>query len=378
MSPHGISIENISKRWGANQVLDSINLTIPKGHFTALLGPSGCGKTTLLRIIAGLETQDSGQIIVNGVDMSSEDTAKRGMSFVFQNYALFPHLTVRDNILFGLQTRGVRKSEQRRQLAEVVALLKIEALLDRKPAALSGGQQQRTALARAVISGRPVCLMDEPLSNLDAKLRQSMRVELRALQRQLGVTMVYVTHDQVEAMTMADQVVLMHGGRVEQCAAPTKLYDAPETIRAAEFIGSPAMNLLPMSRLFKHFEVPIALKQQLGWIGIRPEALSLVTRGGLIGRVVSLEVHGHETLVSLAVGDLPLCLKSPVRLHLEPGTPVAMHIDAKHIHLFDAHGIAIRDDNLASICAEMFQSPHHSDATASVSSTCNFVEGIST
>lgn len=246
-----IRIENVVKRWPGVCAVDQVSFTVEQGTLTALLGPSGCGKSTLLRMIAGLEDVTSGKIFIDEQEVTTVEAAKRGVSMVFQSYALFPHLSVRENILFGLKVRKVQKEERRRRLAEAADLVGLTGLLERKPVQLSGGQRQRVALARTIVSRQPVCLMDEPLSNLDAKLRAEMRTEIRELQQKLGLTVLYVTHDQVEAMTMADQVVLLNRGRVEQTGAPRILYQKPQTVFAAKFIGNPPMNIFPSS-LFDH------------------------------------------------------------------------------------------------------------------------------
>ena len=251
--PHGIergsavsqiSVQEVSKSWGSVKAVDKVSFDAGAGSLLVLLGPSGCGKSTTLRLIAGLEQVSSGRIFIGGDDVTERPPAKRRIAMVFQSYALFPHLTVAENILFGLKVRKVPAAERARRLTRVAGLLGLDALLARKPSQLSGGQQQRVALGRAIIAETPVCLMDEPLSNLDAQLRAEMRREIRALQQKLGITMVYVTHDQSEAMSMADQVVLMRAGRVEQAAPPDQLYANPATVFAARFIGTPPMNVL--------------------------------------------------------------------------------------------------------------------------------------
>src|SRR5512132_883503 len=223
-----IQLEGVAKYWGASRALDGITFSAPQGSFVVLLGPSGCGKSTTLRLIAGLDTPTAGTIRIGDRDVTHLPPAERGLAMVFQSYALFPHLTVAENIVFGLRVRRVPDREAR--LARAAELLGLGALLQRKPAQLSGGQQQRVALARAIVAEAPVCLMDEPLSNLDAKLRAEMRREIRALQQRLGITMVYVTHDQAEAMSMADQVVLLRDGRIEQDATPAELYAHPASV----------------------------------------------------------------------------------------------------------------------------------------------------
>src|SRR5216110_510319 len=246
-----IAAENVSKHWttagGQVRAVDAISFEFDHGTLNVLLGPSGCGKSTTLRLIAGLETADEGSIFIAGRDVTRLPPAARNIAMVFQSYALFPHLSVAENIIFGLRVRKVPRNESAARLARVANLLGLASLLERKPGQLSGGQQQRVALGRAIIAEAPVCLMDEPLSNLDAQLRGEMRREIRELQQQLGITMVYVTHDQTEAMTMADQVVLLRDGGVEQDATPPDLYAKPLTLFAARFIGTPPMNTLALA-----------------------------------------------------------------------------------------------------------------------------------
>jgi sn-glycerol 3-phosphate transport system ATP-binding protein len=247
--PSEVALRQITRRFDSSTALDNVTVDLPGGQFSVLLGPSGCGKSTLLRLIAGLDTPTSGQVHLGGADITSAPPSQRNLSMVFQSYALFPHLNVAENILFGLSVRRVPKAEQRERLSRVADMMGLSPLLQRRPAQLSGGQQQRVALARAVIADKPVCLMDEPLSNLDAKLRAEMRVEIRALQQRLGLTMVYVTHDQVEAMTMADRIVVLDKGRIQQVATPRALYERPANTFVARFIGTPPMNLDPVTAL---------------------------------------------------------------------------------------------------------------------------------
>ena len=245
-----IVVENVSKHWttagGRVRAVDELSFTLDEGTLNVLLGPSGCGKSTTLRLIAGLEPADQGRVFIGGREVTHLPPAQRNIAMVFQSYALFPHLSVAENILFGLRVRKVDAAERGRRLQRVAALLGLSALLERKPSQLSGGQQQRVALGRAIIAEAPVCLMDEPLSNLDAQLRQETRQEIRNIQRALGITMVYVTHDQVEAMSMADRVILLNAGRIEQNGAAADLYEAPANLFVARFIGTPAMNLLAL------------------------------------------------------------------------------------------------------------------------------------
>src|SRR5690242_7391769 len=238
----------VGKSWGSTAALSDVSIDIPAGSFAVLLGPSGCGKTKCLRIVAGLETASEGKVEIAGRDVTNLPPAARGVAMVFQSYALFPHLNVAENIMFGLKARRVPALERAARLSRAVEILGIGHLLERKPGQLSGGQQQRVALGRAIVAEAPVCLMDEPLSNLDAQLRADMRREILALQRRLGITMLYVTHDQTEAMGMADQIVLLRDGHIEQDAPPAEIYARPATTFAASFIGTPPMNLFPLER----------------------------------------------------------------------------------------------------------------------------------
>ena len=251
-----IQLIRVTKTWGRTVAVRDISFEVEEGSFVVLLGPSGCGKSTTLRMIAGLDDVTSGRVLIGGEEMTGAPPAERRVSMVFQSYALFPHLNASENILFGLKARKVAKAEQRDRLVRVAEMVGLADLLDRKPAELSGGQRQRVALARAIIAENPICLMDEPLSNLDAKLRHEMRVEIRALQQRLGMTTVYVTHDQTEAMSMADQVVLMRDGAIEQQGPPAALYDLPETVFAAGFIGTPPMNLLKVEEVGARWSSP--------------------------------------------------------------------------------------------------------------------------
>ena len=285
-----VALHGIVKRFGEHAAVQDVNLVAEPGQFVALLGPSGCGKSTTLRLIAALEQPDAGRIEIGGVDVTHAPPAQRGIAMVFQNYALFPHLTVGENIVFGLTVRRVDKAERARRLARAAELLGLQGLLSRKPAQLSGGQRQRVALGRAIVAEAPVCLMDEPLSNLDAQLRQQMRSEIRDLQQRLGITMLYVTHDQTEAMTMADRVVLMRAGRIEQQGTPQDLYERPASTFVAGFIGAPAMNLFPSG-------------DGRSLLGVRPEQMALRAAGdGLPARVVAVEYLGAESLLICETG----------------------------------------------------------------------------
>jgi sn-glycerol 3-phosphate transport system ATP-binding protein len=330
-----IQLVDVAKRWDSTTALEEIDLSIASGSFCVLLGPSGCGKSTTLRIIAGLETATTGRVLIDGRDVTDLPPAERGIAMVFQNYALFPHLSVADNISFGLSVRKVPVPETARRLAQTAELLGLTPFLQRKPSQLSGGQQQRVALGRALVAQAKVCLMDEPLSNLDAQLRQEMRTELRQLQQRLGLTVVYVTHDQAEAMSMADQVVLLHRGRIEQSAAPRALYAKPATTFAASFIGTPAMNLLRLQ------DGHIAGSRVPGgrpadWLGVRPEA---VTLGGRVPATVrSIEYLGADLILHCGVGSEMLTVRTGGQAELAPGSDVLLDWPESAMHHFDSQG----------------------------------------
>lgn len=331
-----IIIESVSRHWGKARALDQVSFRVEKGKFAVLLGPSGCGKSTLLRILAGLDRPSQGQIRIAGKDVTDLAPAARGISMVFQSYALFPHLSVAQNICFGLEVRKVAPEERARRLAEAADLLGLTALLERKPSQLSGGQQQRVALGRAIVAQAPVCLMDEPLSNLDAQLRQEMRLEIRELQRRLGITMLYVTHDQVEAMTMADQVILMRDGRVEQDGTPEDLYTRPSTAFAARFLGTPPMNVVALDadgaiagaagRRIADAGIGFA-------VGIRPEDIR-ISDDGVRARIETVEYLGADTLVAGRVGAETIVARMPGRVNNSVGDTVTLAWDKDRQHIF--------------------------------------------
>jgi sn-glycerol 3-phosphate transport system ATP-binding protein len=350
-----IRLEGVAKHWGESRALDGIAFDADAGSFVVLLGPSGCGKSTTLRLIAGLDTPTRGTIHIGDRDVTRLPPAARGIAMVFQSYALFPHLSVAENIVFGLRVRKVADREAR--LERVAELLGLGPLLARKPSQLSGGQQQRVALGRALVAEAPVCLMDEPLSNLDAQLRGEMRREIRALQQRLGITMVYVTHDQTEAMTMADRVVLMRAGKIEQVGTPEELYAQPATAFTAAFIGAPPMNLVERDGLL---------------VGIRPESIRLEGRGarseaerdegrgardeaerdegrgardeaGSAARVDSVEYLGADSIVSATLipsrpsplASRPFLVRVPGRAPVRSGDAIRVAWDKSHEHRFD-------------------------------------------
>ncbi|HWB46736.1 MAG TPA: ABC transporter ATP-binding protein [Hyphomicrobiaceae bacterium] len=335
-----VELRNVTKSWGAEPAVDRVSFIVPPGQLAALLGPSGCGKSTTLRLVAGLETVTTGSIHIDGRDVTALSPAKRKVSMVFQSYALFPHLSVAENIVFGLKVRGVAAAERADRLARAADVLGLEKLLDRKPSQLSGGQQQRVALGRAIVAETPVCLMDEPLSNLDAQLRVEMRREIRALQQRLGITMIYVTHDQLEAMTMADQVVLMRAGHIEQQGSPAELYERPATMFTARFVGTPPMNILPpeaVQALGGSVLAAAPSGQALGRLalGVRAEAVRL-DASGIPAVVAGLEYLGADTLIDTRVADHPLTVRLPGRTHVGAGDRISVAWDAGAAHWFDA------------------------------------------
>ena len=306
-----IELNDVAKYWGDVKAVEKFNLKIEEGDFVVLLGPSGCGKSTTLRLIAGLESVSSGEIIIDGQNVNNLDPSLRNISMVFQSYALFPHLSVQENIIFGLKVRKVNKEERGTKLAGVAEKVGLSKLLDRKPSELSGGQRQRVALARAIINENPICLMDEPLSNLDAKLRHQMRAEIRSLQKDLKITLVYVTHDQTEAMSMADKVVLMNEGEIVQQGRPKILYEEPENTFAAKFIGNPPMNLINLEFDNDENFIPIdgekffvskkSVKKTI--LGIRPEDFE-ISKKGIKCMISDLDYQGADVVLSLTC-DLP-------------------------------------------------------------------------
>ena len=337
-----IELVRVTKTWGATVAVRDISFEVDEGSFVVLLGPSGCGKSTTLRMIAGLDDVTSGRVLIGGEDMTGAPPAERRVSMVFQSYALFPHLDSGENILFGLNARKVPKPDQSARLVRVAEMVGLTELLDRKPSQLSGGQRQRVALARAIIAENPICLMDEPLSNLDAKLRHEMRVEIRALQKRLGMTTVYVTHDQTEAMSMADQVVLMRDGAIEQQGPPAALYDVPETVFAAGFIGTPPMNLLKVeeaggAQVIAGTDGPAVAESGNGSLvmGVRPEKISITEGPGIEGRIESCDYLGADTIVGAKVGSQSVLVRAHGRHSLPAGSRIHLHWQESEVHLFD-------------------------------------------
>ncbi len=319
MPPPLLDVRDLHVTLGGNAVLKGVGLSLEPGRCLVLLGPSGCGKSTLLRAIAGLETPDSGSILIDGRDVTRDDPASRDVAMVFQDYALYPHLTVAENLAFGAQARKVDPATIQRRVADVAARLLLDRVLDRKPVALSGGQRQRVAMGRALVRRPKLFLLDEPLSNLDARLRGELRALIRTLILETGIPAVHVTHDQVEAMTMGDTVVVLNGGRVEQAGPPDALYAHPRTAFVAGFMGQPPMNLLRgtvRDGVFSSegFTLPVPFENGDCTIGIRPEALAVVEVGDVAAPVSLVERLGHEDLVHVSVGGSTWLVRTP------PGT----------------------------------------------------------
>jgi sn-glycerol 3-phosphate transport system ATP-binding protein len=336
-----ITLQGVTKSWDAAYAVKGIDFHVREGSFAVLLGPSGCGKSTTLRLISGLDKPSSGRIHIGARDVTQLPPAQRKIAMVFQSYALFPHLTVRENILFGLRVRREPAKDFESRLKRVADILGLSNLLDRRPSQLSGGQQQRVALGRAIIAETSVCLMDEPLSNLDAQLRQDMRRELRALHQQLGITMVYVTHDQTEAMSMADQVILLRDGRIEQDCPPAQLYAQPASVFAARFIGTPPMNIVPLAAgpdglVIDGSTGPAICPPQAGrlQLGIRPEHIRIVERG-IAATVKHTEYFGADTIVGVAVGSARLLVRAPGQLALAQGSAIQLGWERENQYFFD-------------------------------------------
>src|SRR5713226_7155077 len=338
-----ITLQRVRKSFGPVNIIKDANLDIENGSFVVFVGPSGCGKTTLLRLIAGLEDVSGGKILIDGKNVVDTPPAKRGLSMVFQSYALYPHMSVRGNIAFGLKMAGLPRLEIDRKVEAAAATLNLTPYLDRKPRDLSGGQRQRVAIGRAIVREPKAFLFDEPLSNLDAALRVQMRLEVTKLQKQLGTTAVYVTHDQVEAMTMADKIVVLNAGRVEQYGSPLELYERPANLFVAGFIGSPKMNFV---------SGPPAGQRGAATIGIRPEHLRIAGEGegagegggdGWPGTVSVAEHLGSDTFLYVDAGALGLLTVRGIgEIHLKSGDRVWLSPDPARLHRFDKEGMAIR------------------------------------
>ena len=354
-----LRLRGLRKSYGTTEIIKGVDLDIADREFAVFVGPSGCGKSTLLRMIAGLEEITDGDLFIDGARVNEVGPADRGLAMVFQSYALYPHMSVRDNMAFALKLAGASKAERAAKVAEASRILQLDAYLDRKPKDLSGGQRQRVAIGRAIVRHPKIFLFDEPLSNLDAALRGQMRIELARLHRDLNATMIYVTHDQVEAMTMADKIVVLNAGRIEQVGSPLELYHHPANLFVAGFIGSPRMNLLPVRATGTdpagvrvalpgggEVVVPVdgarAAPGATVTLGIRPEALKPGTDGALAGEVAHVErlggltlahvtVAGGTTVVAQIEGSAPVRTGETIRLTIDPGAT----------HLFDGDGRAL-------------------------------------
>ncbi|KZL02146.1 sn-glycerol-3-phosphate import ATP-binding protein UgpC [Pseudovibrio sp. Ad5] len=349
-----VSLNNLVKSYGDTQVLHGINLDIQSGEFVVLVGPSGCGKSTTLRMIAGLEEISAGDIRIGGDVVNDMEPKERNIAMVFQNYAIYPHMTVRKNIGFGLRTSKLSKDEKDARINEVSGILELTDLLDRKPNQLSGGQRQRVAIGRAMVRDPAAFLFDEPLSNLDAQLRTQMRLEIKKLHQRVGNTIIFVTHDQVEAMTMADRIVIMKDGHIQQVGTPFEVFYEPANIFVAQFIGAPSMNMLngivkgETIALDNGTSVPVPTtklseNQQVA-VGLRPDALLVQEGEGLFsGEVSVIEPLGTDTLAYVKVGEKEVIAKASGRTPPAVGDTVNLHAAPEAIHLFDAHtGEAIR------------------------------------
>jgi multiple sugar transport system ATP-binding protein len=319
----GIEFRNVSKYFGGATVVDGLSLEIRDGEFVVLLGPSGCGKTTTLRMLAGLETVSFGDIFIDGERVNDVPTQHRDLAMVFQSYALYPHMTIAENIGYPLRVRKFDKAKRAERVNRVAAMLEIEPLLDRKPRQLSGGERQRVALARAIVREPRAYLMDEPLSNLDARLRVQMRGELKRLQHQLGTTTIYVTHDQAEAMTLASRVAVMRKGRLQQFDTPMNIYNFPANRFVAEFVGSPSMNFIESANVT---------------MGIRPEHIQVFSEprdGAIAATVYVIELMGNETFVFLSVGANRLIARAPAEFRADVESKVWLQFATEKVHYFD-------------------------------------------
>jgi multiple sugar transport system ATP-binding protein len=330
MSQSDVRLRGIQKSYGKVHVIHGVDLDIEPGEFAVFVGPSGCGKTTLLRMIAGLEEISSGTLTIGGESVNDLPPSDRGVAMVFQSYALYPHKTVFDNMAFALKIAKVPKEEIDKRVNAAADILQLREYLQRLPKALSGGQRQRVAIGRAIVRNPKVFLFDEPLSNLDAALRTKMRVELATLHRSLGATMIYVTHDQVEAMTLADKIVVLNKGRVEQVGRPLELYNKPASQFVAGFIGSPQMNFIAGD---------FAARQGAATVGLRPEHLKVQEGGPIQGTLMHSEKLGNETFAYVQAGALgEITARMDGTLAHEPGEPIALAFAPEHLYRFDANG----------------------------------------
>ncbi|MBC3385436.1 sn-glycerol-3-phosphate ABC transporter ATP-binding protein UgpC [Pseudomonas sp. SWRI179] len=370
-----LKLDNVNKQLGGARILRDVSLEISAGEFVVFVGPSGCGKSTLLRLIAGLDSICGGDLLIDGRRVNDLEPRERGVGMVFQSYALYPHMSVYDNISFGLKLAKTEKTSLRERVLKTAQILQLDKLLQRKPRELSGGQRQRVAMGRAMAREPDILLFDEPLSNLDASLRVQMRNEIARLHGRLGSTMIYVTHDQVEAMTLADKIVVLNGGRIEQVGSPRELYERPASRFVAGFLGSPRMNFIAAflhtpgetsqveSLVLGMTSLPVdssglTANTQLS-LGIRPEHLFLKAAQGTTGLVVSaVEYLGSETYVHLDTGqDEPMVCRCEVNAGWRVGDRVELQLDIDNLHVFDAHGTALKRHTIDSLPAGVAPRP---------------------
>ena len=335
-----LQLDNIQKSFGDTHVIKGVNLEIDKGEFIVFVGPSGCGKSTLLRLIAGLEPITSGRLLLDGKDITQTPSGKRDLAMVFQSYALYPHMSVFDNMSFALKLAGVSKDVIKSKVDYAAKTLNLTQYLARTPKELSGGQRQRVAIGRAIVRAPKVFLFDEPLSNLDAALRGNTRVEIHKLHRALGATTIYVTHDQVEAMTLADRVVVLRDGLIEQVGTPMELYDRPANQFVAQFIGMPSMNMVEAKAIPSFSAQTGGPPPADGFLGVRPEALRLHQGQGIgaPARVELIEALGADTLIHIDVGGVPLVARQNERTDLQAGDAVSVELDPAVLHFFNREG----------------------------------------
>ncbi|MEM7198338.1 MAG: ABC transporter ATP-binding protein [Pseudomonadota bacterium] len=337
-----IQLNNVCKRWGGFVGVDDFNITIADKEFLVLLGPSGCGKTTTMRMIAGLESTTSGDIMIDGKIVNDLEPKDRDVAMVFQSYALYPNMNVYENIRFPLKVRGIDASTHDDKIRRAAAMVELNDFLHRKPAELSGGQRQRVALARAIVRKPNVFLMDEPLSNLDAKLRVSTRAQIKNLSHELAITTIYVTHDQIEAMTLADRVVVMKQGIIQQIGSPTDIYDRPANSFVASFIGNPAMNLIAGEITNGVFRAPhteiTGLKVPDGAynLGFRAEDADIAKTGAITTEIYALELLGDATMITVRIGQAFVSVKADKIFRSEIGDSISIAVENQHCHLFDA------------------------------------------
>ena len=341
-----LELKNIVKEFGPVRTIKGIDLQINRGEFIVFVGPSGCGKSTLLRLIAGLESVTEGTLSLDGRDITNVPSSKRDLAMVFQSYALYPHMTVFDNMSFALKLAKVDVNVRKEKVERAAKILNLTQYLQRTPKELSGGQRQRVAIGRAIVRAPKVFLFDEPLSNLDAALRGQTRVEIANLHRDLGATTIYVTHDQIEAMTLADRVVVLRDGLIEQVGSPLELYDRPANQFVAQFIGTPQMNVLPAAALPELTRIAGSRLPADGSVGVRPEYVRVVAagQGSIPGKVELVESLGSDTLIHCSVGrDVHLISRQGDRTTLKLGDPVGVEIDPNALLFFDKQGRAIRE-----------------------------------